>query len=51
MYRKIYIDVLVHLCLFQHFIYTGISMNAYEEIFAGFADPDASYPDADPDAT
>ena len=23
----------------------------YEEMLAGYADPDASYPDADPDAT
>ena len=29
----------------------GISMNANEEMLAGYADPDASYPDADPDAT
>ena len=29
----------------------GISMNANEEMHAGYADPDASYPDADPDAT
>ena len=28
-----------------------LSMNAYEEMLAGYADPDASYPDADPDAT
>ena len=26
-------------------------MNANEEMLAGYADPDASYPDADPDAT
>ena len=25
-------------------------MNANEEMLAGYADPDASYPDADPDA-
>ena len=29
----------------------GISMNANEEMLAGYADPDASYHDADPDAT
>ena len=29
----------------------GISMNANEEMLAGYADPDASYPDADPDAS
>ena len=29
----------------------SISMNANEEMLAGYADPDASYPDADPDAT
>ena len=29
----------------------GISMNANEEMLAGYADPDAGYPDADPDAT
>ena len=27
------------------------SMNANEEMLAGYADTDASYPDADPDAT
>ena len=26
-------------------------MNANREMLAGYADPDASYPDADPDAT
>ena len=26
-------------------------MNVNEEMLAGYADPDASYPDADPDAT
>ena len=26
-------------------------MNANEKMFAGYADPDAGYPDADPDAT
>ena len=26
-------------------------MNANEEMLAGYADPDAGYPDADPDAT
>ena len=26
-------------------------MNATEEMLAGYADPDASYPDANPDAT
>ena len=26
-------------------------MNANKEMLAGYADPDASYPDADPDAT
>ena len=29
----------------------GVSMYANEEILAGYADPDAIYPDADPDAT
>ena len=29
----------------------SMSVNAYEEMLAGYADPDASYPDADPDAT
>ena len=29
----------------------GMSLNANEEMLAGYADPDASYPDADPDAT
>ena len=29
----------------------GISMNANEEMLGGYADHDASYPDADPDAT
>ena len=28
-----------------------LSMNAYEEMLAGYADPHAGYPDADPDAT
>ena len=28
-----------------------ISLNANEEMLAGYADPDAKYPDADPDAT
>ena len=28
-----------------------ISMNANEEMLAGYSDPDASNPDADPDAT
>ena len=28
-----------------------ISMNANEEMLAGYADPDVSYPDAVPDAT
>ena len=26
-------------------------MNANEDMLAGYVDPDASYPDADPDAT
>ena len=26
-------------------------MNAYEEMLAGYADPDAGNPEADPDAT
>ena len=26
-------------------------MNANEELLAGYADPDSSYPDDDPDAT
>ena len=26
-------------------------MNANEELLAGYANPDVSYPDADPDAT
>ena len=26
-------------------------VNANEEMLAGYADPDASYPDADPDTT
>ena len=29
----------------------GMSVNANEEMLAGNDDPDASYPDADPDAT
>ena len=29
----------------------GMSVNAIEEMLAGYADPDAGYPDADPDAT
>ena len=29
----------------------GMSMNAYEEMIAGYADPDAGYPDSDTDAT
>ena len=29
----------------------GVSMYAYEEMLAGYADPDASYLDVDPDAT
>ena len=28
-----------------------MSLNAYEEMFAGYSDPDASFPDSDPDAT
>ena len=28
-----------------------MSMNVNEEMTAGYVDPDASYPDADPDAT
>ena len=28
-----------------------MSMNANEEMLAGYVDPDAGYPDADPDAT
>ena len=28
-----------------------MSMNVNEEMLAGYADPDASYPDADRDAT
>ena len=28
-----------------------MSVNANEEMLACFSDPDASYPDADPDAT
>ena len=28
-----------------------MSLNANEEMLAGYADPDASYPDADPDGT
>ena len=28
-----------------------MSVNANEEMLAGYADPDAGYPDADPDAT
>ena len=26
-------------------------MNSYDEMLAGYADPNASYPDADPDST
>ena len=74
MYWKIYINVLLYLCLFQHLqLYKkkkisiqicklGNAINAYEvcpcmlmyaneEMLAGYADSDASYPDADPDAT
>ena len=29
----------------------GMSMNANEEMLAGYADPYAGYPDDDPDAT
>ena len=29
----------------------GMSMNVNEEMLAGYADPDASYSNADPDAT
>ena len=29
----------------------GISMNANEEMLDGYADPDVSYPDADPVVT
>ena len=29
----------------------SMSLNANEEMIAGYADPDASYPDADPDVT
>ena len=29
----------------------GMPMNANEEMFAGYADPDASFPDAEPNAT
>ena len=28
----------------------GKALNANEEMLAGYADPDAGYPDADPDA-
>ena len=31
--------------------YWGMSLNPNEEMLAGYADPDAGYPDADPDAT
>ena len=31
--------------------YWGMSLNGNEEMLAGYADPDASYPAADPDAT
>ena len=27
------------------------NMHAYEEMLAGYVDPDASYPDADPDSS
>ena len=30
--------------------YWGMSVNANEKLFAGYADPDAGYPNADPDA-
>ena len=29
----------------------GMPMNTIDEMLAGLADPDAGYPDADPDAT
>ena len=29
----------------------GNALNANEEMLVGYADPEASYPDADPDAT
>ena len=29
----------------------GMSMNVNEEMLAGYADPDVSYPDADPNAS
>ena len=68
MYCKIYINVLVYLCLHKNYTQKlcykkeisiqicklGNAMNANEAcqwMLAGYADPDASYPDADPDAT
>ena len=38
-------EISIHICKL------GNAMNAKEEMLAGYADPDASYPDADPDAT
>ena len=29
----------------------GMSVNANEDVLAGYADPDAGYPHADPDAS
>ena len=40
-----------YLSSYNRFFRVGITMNANEEMLAGYADPDASYPDADPDAT
>ena len=68
MYCKIYINVLVYLCLLKNYtqwLYQhtdmqnrqcyecswDVSMYDNEEMLAGYADPDASYPDADPDAS
>ena len=60
MYRKIYINVLEYLCSYKYYthklflkkeIRRGMSMNVNEEMLAGTADPNASYPDADPNAT
>ena len=66
MYCKIYINVLIYFVhiniILNNYFYKkkkisiqicnlGNALNAYEEMLAGYADPDAGYPDADPDAT
>ena len=62
-YRKIYSNELVYLCSYKHQptdmqirqcfeCYKACPWMLYnEEMFAGYADHDASFPDAEPDAT